>query len=312
MDTKECCNLNSKRKKIILAFFIFAIGILALVVVTGAKWKMYETRNNGRVMHGYGNVGGFNGMMGKFGVENQFIIPEDAARSGEIALMVNDLEIVKKSIALLSSKNGGSVYSSTISYASDKLKNGSIVVQVPVEKFDSTFEMLKNVGTRVVQESSRQIPARTIYPMPLSTGESEKTVIAGEESSTETEDDIASSDQNEILSVSPVVYPSYSQPAQDKGYIRVVFVDYGKRGNADKFAGMMVSSDNVQKLWIGLGLKLLLLIVLLIILLILLRKIFQDFRAFRAAKKARAQARVHVVRQMPKTRSRVIKIEKRK
>ena len=310
METKEnfikCCRLDGKHKKVFVILISVIFLAIAVLSIAAAGWKMHERRSG--VNFGIGYDG--SGMMNRGGgfypspkIENQFIIPEDAAKSGELALAVNDLEIAKKTVSSVATKNGGNIYSTSISYAGNKLRNGSIVVQVPMENFDVTFAALKTVGNKIIKESTQQIPMRTYYPMAASISAQEKPVADQDASSS---DSVISTS-----SIEPMIYPAPQQVSQNKGYIKVIFADYGDR----KIAGNMAGNNNVLQgnrgLWVAFGAKLLLLLVLFVLLIVMLKRIFRNLREARAAKKAKTH-HVHIVRQMPKTRQRVVRIAKKK
>ncbi|KKQ52774.1 MAG: hypothetical protein US70_C0007G0023 [Parcubacteria group bacterium GW2011_GWD2_38_11] len=292
----KCCGLGGKHKKV----FIIVGGIILFAIIflsiASASWKMREVRNGGMYSFSRGQMNSsekrfYSMPSNSSNGENQFVLPEDALRSGELAIVVSDLETAKKAISDIATKSKGNIYATFISYASNSLKNGSIVVQVPVENFASAFGELKKVGGRVVQEKTQQVPPRYYYPMGIA--------AEGEATSAAPQQPTSSSDVKPEIAIYP--NPAQTQLAQDKGYIRVIFADYG--------VGAGNFSQNKGGLWVVFGLKLLLLIVLIALLLVMLKRIFRSLREARAAKKTKPTT-VHIVRQMPKTRSRVIKIAK--
>lgn len=314
METKEnftkCCGLGGKYKKV----FVVVGGVILLAIiflsVATAGWKMREARRGGNMMYGWNDNSG-RGFMGNKGrdfyptpvspnIDNQFVLPEDAARNGELAIVVGNLETAKEAVSKIATKSNGNIYATFIAYASNDLKNGSIVVQVPVENFASAFGELKKVGDRVIQESTQQIPPRVYYPM-MAAAEKNIAETDVKDDSVEAPQAFSASEAKPEIAIYPA--PAQPQQLQNKGYIRVVFADYGNDFGAGKF------SQNNGVLWVIFGMKFLLLLVLLALLLVMLRRIFRSLRAVRAAKKA-TRSTVHIVRQMPKTRSRVIKIAK--
>lgn len=319
-ETKEtfikCCKLSGKHKKVFIILSTIVLLAIAIISIAAAGWKMHERRDGANFKMGYGAMGSRGGgFYPSPKIDNQFIIPEDAAKSGELAIMVNDLEAAKKVVSTVAAKNGGNIYSTAISYTGSKLKNGSIVVQVPVEKFDVTFANLKTVGSKIIKESTQQIAPRNAYIMPMAAAQEK---VAADQ-------DVVSSD-SAISSVEPMIYPAPQQVSQNKGYIRVVFADYGK----SNIAGNIVNDNNFLQgsrgLWVALGAKILLLLVLFVLLIVMLKRIFRNLRAARAAKKTKTH-HVHIaslastsdrlresrrVRQMPKSRQRVVRIAKKK
>lgn len=302
----QCFKLNSRRRKIIVAFLIFLIGIVVLVIASGIRWKLHENQTFGRMMYGSnGNRNYHSFMMNNAGFynnpssDNSFVLPQDAAKSGEIALVVDDLDATRKAISLAASKNGGIVYFENISYASENVKNGSVIVQIPLEKFDATFANLKTVGSKIIKESTQQIAPRNTYIVPMAA--QEKVIV---------DDQDVTSSSPTSSSTEPMIYPAPQQVSQNKGYVRVIFVDYEKKEYQNRVFGIFGSSQNINGLWIAFGLKLVVLIVLLVVLLLVFQKIIRDIRAARAAKKAKPLVRG--VRQASKSRQHIVKIAKRR
>ncbi len=321
--------MGSKHKRVF--FVIISLVFLASIVLSvgAVRWRIYESRNRGAMMYGNGDFQqGFGGMMnrGKYNYQvpvlndrNQFILPEDALKSGELAVVVSDLEVAKKAMLDIAEKSKGSVYKTYISYASDNVKNGSIVVQVPAENFDSVFDGLKKIGSQVVQESTEQVAPRSFYPVPMiaedktvSIQDSEVEDSAGSEAEA-----ITSTEEKPEIATYPA--PNPIQVSQNKGYVKIIFVDYssrvGKEEKRDeqKFSGNILgigSSDNQgmrNNLVVIIGIKLILLVAIFGLLIVIFKKIFNRIKVRKENKK-----RVHVVRMMPKTRSRVVRIQKRK
>ncbi|KKP97710.1 MAG: hypothetical protein US25_C0035G0006 [Candidatus Moranbacteria bacterium GW2011_GWE1_36_7] len=317
----QCFKLNSRRRKIVAAFLILVIGVAIVALTTGLRLKLHEKQFGGRMIDGYDGKIGYSSMMrsqsgfyGDSNANNFFAIPQDAAKSGEVALVVEDLDVARKAISSIALKNGGIIYFENISYASENLKNGSVVVQIPLEKFDATFANFKNVGSRIIKESTEQIPLINYYPM------------AAQEKNVANQDVSSSDSATSTSSIEPMIYPAPQQVSQNKGYIRVVFVDYGKKEYQNRAFGIFGSSQNINGLWIALGLKFIVLIILFVVLLLVFQKIIRDIRAARAAKKAKTH-HVHIaslastsdhlresrrVRQMPKSSQRVVRIARKK
>jgi hypothetical protein len=305
----KCCGwLGGKHKK----FLVIVGGLVLLAIImlslATAGWKMHEKRNSVNGSIGYDN---YTGMMGRnskvYPVQvsqdtvDQFVLPADAAKSGEIAIVVNDLESAKKAVSEVATRDGGNVYATFISYTSGNLKNGSIVVQIPVENFDATFGALKNIGSRVIQESTRQIETRNvIYPM-MTPATAAQGKVDANSANTKTTTSVSVPVPTSAPSIA--VWPGQQQ-VQNKGYIKLVIADYGTTKPAGNLEGV---SQNKKGLWVMLIGELLLLIILFVVLVLMLKRIFRNFRAIRQNKKT-----VHVVRQMPNTRSRVIKVQRKK
>lgn len=243
---------------------------------------------------------------------NQFVVPEDAGKSGKVAIIVDNLDTAKSAVANVAKKNGGNVFKTFIAYSSDNIKNGSIVIQVPAYNFDSAFADLKKIGNQVVQESTEQIPLRNVpyaYPVP-----SERENNLGSETAN---DNVASGkkaedeDQNvnNIPSSAPAEMPLYYSVAQDKGYIKVIFADYGKNesvksGSANGLFFSSVSYFDFSEMLVVIAIKSIFLIVLLAVLIIIAKKIIKSFR------KNKNKPAVHVVKQASKIGAKAVKTKK--
>jgi hypothetical protein len=332
METKEttancCATMGSKHKKVFV--IVSGLVLLAIIAVTisAIGWKIHEARNGGYGMYGYADGGRGTMNRGKVNYSipvssteiNQFALPQDASKSGELAVVVSNLDVAKKAVFDIAEKSKGNVYATFIAYASNNLKNGSIVVQVPAENFNSAFEDLKKISTNVVQESTQQISLRSPLPTPM---------IAEAQPATDatavSEDETASDSQEKAVpeaSAEIAIYPNPVQPQtlQDKGYIRIIFVDYGKIAKNDdrdekQYVGGNIlgvgnqgNQDMRNNLIVIIGLKLILLVAILGLLVVIFKKIFSRIKVRKENKK-----RVHIVRMMPKTQKRVIRIAKRK
>ena len=297
-----CSGMGAKHKKIFI--LISGVVVLAIVVllIAAIGWKIHEARNGGNMMYGQRDDFGRGQMMNQgkglsSSADNQFVLPGDALKSGELAIVVNDLEIAKKAVSDVAAKSNGSVYATFIAYASKNMKNGSIVVQIPVEKFDATFGDLKKVGQQVVQESTQQVAPRGNYPVPMGA-----TVQSSAEATSSPE-------------IAMYPNPAQIQSVQDKGYIRVIFVDYGNGLAVKKQAvansiisiGGAANQDMRNNLLVIVGVKLILLIAIFGLLFVIFKKIFHKVRRRKEHKHV-----AHIVRQMPKTRARIVKTQKKK
>ena len=297
--SSNCCNRGGKHKKI---WTIVAGALLALaIILVGAVGVRSEFA--GRA----GMMGGRSGSFGQgrsMSINNityavptpvngpdQFVAPQDAAESGELAITVGNIDTAKKAVSDIAASNSGNVYATFISYSSNNIKNGSMVVQVPVENFDATFAALHNVGMQVVQESTQQIEQRVVYPMMQPDAVNANTTApasAQQEKNIPTPKQPNGSTSANATNVAPsIAIAPYPQVAQDKGYIRVVFADYGASQNVGNqnipAAGGITSfqngSENSQKvLWIGFVVKVLLLLVMLGLLAYVFRKMVRSLR----------------------------------
>ena len=341
METKESvtggrCGFGEKNKKVLLIggliSFAVAVVIIGIVGLNG--------RNRGNMM-------GFGGGRQGRGIavnnityavpttttddSNRFVVPQDASKSGELAITVGNIDMAKNSVSAIAAKNSGSVYASFIAYSSNNIKNGSIVVQVPAENFDNAFAELRGVGTQVVQESTRQIEQRVAYPVvePVSVNDDGLAVpsVSQVKNDTTAKQPVAKKPVATAVTSTDAmaITPPIQLQSQDKGYIRIVFADYGAANNpatANASAGgsMMryqgagqLSSRNI--IWIGFGIKVLLLLVLIYLLVHVFRKIFHNLKLSRNSSSkintrlSEKKSVAHVIRQVP--HSRIINIKKK-
>lgn len=299
-------------KKIIVigataAILIIVLGVGALVV----HWKIEKYTKDNLSMARKGQITKYCPTSIQLDKGNQFVLPEDTAKSGEITIVVNDLDSAKNSVQNIATKNGGIVYNTFITYTPNDIKSGSIVVQTPITNFDVTFSDLKKIGSQVMQESSKQIHVRKpiVYPQPQPMAE-----IPGSP---------ASADQNvndSVIAPVPTVMPIYPQIVQDKGYIKVIFADYEKRSDViAKTAIKTAVKTNIanmfgfenrglnlrENVWVVLAIKSIVLIVLICIIVIIAKRIIINLQKINRNRKT-------VVKQITKNRKRVIKIAARK
>lgn len=337
---KTCCAwFNVKHKKVFLIVGGFVLLAILVFLIAVASWKIHQERNGINVGYNSGgdfgrgkmmNRGKLNTVVTSSNTDNQFVLPPDASKSGEIAITVNNLEVAKKAISDIASTNNGNVYATLISYASNNVKNGSIVVQIPAGNFEQTFENLKKVGTQVVQEQTQQIPSKNIYAVPMMgatqgrvtppTATNQSTPAVPLKTTTETDQTapaVVSSNPEIAIYPGPIRQP---QLTQNKGYIRVVFVDYGSVQNS---GGIMMKRQNVSGDIIGVGnsatqemrdnllvivgLKLIFLVAILGLLIVVFKRIFHGVRRRKENKKV-----VHAIKQMPKVHKRAVKVEQKK
>jgi hypothetical protein len=259
---------------------------------------------------------------------NEFVLPQDAAKSGEIAIVVNDLDSAKNNVQNIAVKNGGIVYDTFIAYASNKIKSGSIVIQIPKANFDATLSDLEKIGSQVVQESARQIPAanQIIYPQaqPMAetldnSGNVPKANLTPNSNVTNGAAAVATDQgvNNSVIAPTPIVMPIYPYPqiAQDKGYIKVIFADYGQISNANAGAVSEANIGNVlgvgyggqnmrDNIWVVLAIKSIVLIVLIWVIVMIARRIIVNLQKIKRSKKSVTP----IVKQLTKNRRRIIKM----
>jgi len=75
-------------------------------------------------------------------------------KNGNMNLKVDNADDAASQISSITKGNGGEVFSSNFHQTSKDIKSGTIVVKVPVDNFEKTFEELKEVASLVVNEST--------------------------------------------------------------------------------------------------------------------------------------------------------------
>jgi len=310
--------IHVKRKKTILLFLLLAAVLFAGLIVV-AKFSQRKSVANSSVAIGNYGAGVSAGVSSAsyptpappIDNSDQFYAPGDAAENGELSLAVSDLSQAQKNVSTIAQKSGGSVYSTHITYGSNSPKKGVIVVQVPAQQFAKTFEALKLTATKIFQESTQKIELRNniIYPMSATQGSSAETPKAATDSANANNVDSKSVANSETTSTSaampsiaiaPVYYP---QTVQDKGYIKVTFVD-------DNRSAATVQRDISSKLWIAFFIKILFVMLLLVLLILLVAKSFKISRHARAERKNKI-AQTTVTRQISKNRKKIVKFKKK-
>lgn len=316
--------MEGKNKK-----FLFAVGLVSILVAAGLAAVIGNGMRRANMM-GYGNYqnGGYV-MPGRVGYvypdsQNEFALPQDALKSGELAVIVSDLDSANKKIIEIASQNDGKVFATNISYSSNQIKNASIVLQMPIEKFEQIFASLKGAGFQIVQESTRQIQPSYIYPLAQTAVseqiKAEESQVASDNSGQAAADEVsepsqASPDGQGVTEPQKVIYPQPQIQTQDKGYIKLVLADYRSKNSnlvQSRQNGMMFfsygNSDIPRALWVGFALKFILLIVFVVLLARVFIKALKTLHHHRKSKKSSAtklstkRAVVHVIRKTPKAR----------
>lgn len=301
-------------KKVII-FSGVLLSVIALVSIVIGVFSMHQKlswREEGRVkMMRQRNMMYFVPQSGD--EKNQFTVPQDAARTAEIAMVVGNLENVKKNIAALANENGGNIHASYVSYTSNDIKNGSMVIQIPENNFDKTFAALHSLGLQIVEESTQKVERPVYYPMQnIGPQDLEKTQLSEQQAEKNSANASGSSLEAQGSPEAPkAIFP---QP-RNNAYIRVIFVDYGYPDNAsvqrnygyfNMMNGEGTSITMSKKLIIALAIKILLLAALIGVLIHLFRR---NFHALRKARKEHKEK--NSTRQIIKTRPRIVKIQKR-
>jgi len=315
-EMRQCCNDDAmpRHKKVFLIFMgcmlmiVFAVAIAAI----GIRMREFKNQNNistGEI--GYGQMmrdaSSSIEVSSRTNVGDQFVLPQDAIKSGELSIMVSDIEAAKKSVGDIAMNNGGNIYATFISYASGNTRNGSIVVQVPDANFNKTFLSLRRIGNKVGYEKTTQIPKINSYAVPVAGVTQNSAVPETIPTSNGKIDTTKTISEPEIAMYPNPIYPQFNQ---DKAYIRVIFTDYGNKMNNNKnVIGLRsFSNQNMQNNPIVIfGIKAIFLVILIGLLLVIFARLLSYIR-----RKKEHSRRIHVVRLTPKTNRRVIKIAKRK
>jgi uncharacterized membrane protein len=313
--------MQNKKVILIAGGAIFVISVAAIII---GLFSVHEKL--GRYEFGYQN-----GMMNRSGAaialpnfaseKNRFVVPGDGAKNGELAIVVNDLDSAKQKIQDIAIQSGGRIYATYIAYASSDLKNGSIVIQMPRENFEKVFADLKKSGFQVIEESTQEIETRTFYPMatPAANVQEAADTVGAESgangaAATST---VSPSEPQGAIEPQIAIYPQPQNFAQNKGYIRVVMAVSGAARigsivrNDGSIENQYFAKGTSKHLLAGLFLKVLMLVVLVGLLIFMLKKIFHAFhlhREYRRQKRAEKRS----VKQLSATRSRVVRIAKRK
>ncbi len=75
-------------------------------------------------------------------------------KNGSLTMRVNDADRAVEQMTAVAVEHEGEIYSSNFYQDTQNIKNGSVEVRVPVDRFDSAFAALKKVATAVVGEST--------------------------------------------------------------------------------------------------------------------------------------------------------------
>lgn len=305
-----------------VSFLIASVFFISFGFMRRANMMGYGKNINAR----YG-VPGRVGMMYPSNQNNDFVLPLDAAKSGELAVIVDDLDGAKNKISEIALQNDGEIYATHISYSSSEVKNGLIVLRMPADKFENAFSTLRSSGFKVVQESSRKVQPTLVYPLNQNVAAGEQIKAQESQSSEEKADSGASNAQSEPSQGSPeaqgglqpekVISAQAQIQTQDKGYIKVVLADYGKSGNfglaaSQNRSGMMFFQSQPQNfskvMWIGLAIKMIVLIAMFVLLVVVSIRMIVSFRKHRIARKSsqtkplQKKAVLHVIRKSPKSK----------
>ncbi len=252
----------------------------------------------------------------KCGDQDQFIVPADAAENGELSIGVVGLDGARKRVTELAGEGGGLVYSTNLNYAAGSLKRGTMVVQVPADKFEKTFEALKAVGTQLLRESTQKISSNNFgCPVPMTQGagvEVKSVTTETQEADNADKTVTAGGAGTDTIAVSPTCL--YPQTSQDKAYIKVTFVDNKKEVVAKNNLTIGKSLQDQQayrnRAWLAFLIKIIFVILLVIFLIALV------IRAFRLARHARRERKNKLAsgvttRQLIKSRKVIVKTKKK-
>ena len=250
-------------------------------------------------------------------LDNQFIVPADAAENGELLVSMNNLDNARKRVSEIAGESGGLVYSTNLNYTAGSFKRGAIVVQVPAEQFGKTFEELKSVGTQILHESTQKVSSNGIgsCPMPMTQNvgaEVENSVTEVKNTDSVDKTVTSNSSGSSAIAVGPAcIYP---QMIQNKAYIKVIFIDNKKEivAKNDLTEGKVVQEEQEYRnmAWLAFLIKIIFVLLLFVVAVAL---IVRSFRLVRHARRERKNKSVPGVatRQLIKSRKVVVKTKKK-
>lgn len=299
METKEAqagcyspCGGRHKRKIIIIVVAV-VLALAVLAIVACAK-KIRSERNFAGTLC----TSGLDMRNGKIAARcgsvvpvppesiDQFVVPFDAVEKGELSIVVGNANNVKQTVSDIAAKNGGSLFSTNISYAPGGAMSGFVVVQVPVGQFDQVFNGLKAAGGRVLRESTEMTPQNNIaYPMSAQAQSAPADTVQSDNQDNQPAAGSASASTPTVIA-QPGIYPPFPRTEQNKGYIKVSFVENGggfagSRMQANGNGATIDGNDFAQELGRNL-LKGSFLILLIAIILWFIRRIKNDAQKVRS------------------------------
>ena len=75
-------------------------------------------------------------------------------KNGSLTIRVNDADRTVENIVAIAKDHNGEIYSSNFYQTDQNIKNGTIELRVPVDRFEETFDAVKKVATLVINEST--------------------------------------------------------------------------------------------------------------------------------------------------------------
>ena len=82
------------------------------------------------------------------------VVDKKVIKTGDLSLKVNNADSTAEKISQIAKDNGGDVQSSNFYQNAKSIKSGTVIVKVPVDRFEKTFNEIKDVATLVVREST--------------------------------------------------------------------------------------------------------------------------------------------------------------
>lgn len=82
--------------------------------------------------------------------------PDMNAANANVAILVNNLDVAYEALTGLVQQESGKVVSSDINFASSRVRNGVVIVQVSKSRFTEAVANIKSLGIKVVQENVRE------------------------------------------------------------------------------------------------------------------------------------------------------------
>lgn len=128
----------------IVAFFVL---FLAAGIIHYQFKKVMRVQNRGGIERSSGN-----GVNQVAFAPSDDLAMSDGKKIASIAILVNDVSSVAEALKALAPQQGGRVVSADVQYASNKYKNGVIILQIPENNFTETVEQIRSLSTLVVQD----------------------------------------------------------------------------------------------------------------------------------------------------------------
>lgn len=170
--------MQNKKRVIIIAVVLAVIVIAGMTALRGLNSQMTsETSFNINGLGGQNNIGpmsvgesmdygmpsGSDSFSGASIMESKNVAVDNSSdtqtekkviKNGSLTIRVDRVNDATQKISEIAKSNGGEIFSSNFNQSSRNIKSGSIIVRVPTDNFEKTFNELKGVASLVVREST--------------------------------------------------------------------------------------------------------------------------------------------------------------